>query len=95
MPTPTRLSDDEIAARLRTLPDWSLVSGEIQRTYSFKDFVASMKFVNKVAEHAERARHHPDILIRYNRVTLTLSTHDANGLTTNDFDLAAAADGMA
>ncbi len=95
MPTPPRLSLDQVSARLGALPEWSLVRGQIQRTYTFKDFIASMKFVNKVAEHAERVQHHPDILIQYNRVTLTLSTHDANGLTTNDFDLAAAADGMA
>lgn len=52
----------------------------IQRTYAFKDFVASIKFVNSVAEAAEAAQHHPDILIRWNKVTLTLTTHDAGDL---------------
>jgi 4a-hydroxytetrahydrobiopterin dehydratase len=54
-----------------------------------------MAFVNSVAESAERVQHHPDILVRYSKVTLTLSTHDANGITTKDFDFARAADAIA
>ena len=60
----------------------------IARTFQFKDFPAAMKFVNAVAELAEQAWHHPDIDIRWNKVTLTLTTHDAGGLTEKDFDLA-------
>ncbi len=86
------MTEEQIEAALEDLPQWSEVNGVIQRTYQFKDFVASMKFVATIADMAEERQHHPDILIRYNKVTLTLSTHDAGGITQKDFDLAAAAD---
>jgi 4a-hydroxytetrahydrobiopterin dehydratase len=85
------LTDAEISSRLKSLPDWKIESGELTRTFSFKDFVGSLAFVNKVGDAAEKAGHHPDIDIRYNRVRLALITHDAGGLTAKDFDLAAAA----
>ncbi len=88
----TKLSENEIEQALARLPEWGLLGESIQRTYEFPDFVEAMAFVNKVAERAEAEQHHPDILIRYNKVTLTLSTHDAGGLTQKDFDLAAQAD---
>jgi 4a-hydroxytetrahydrobiopterin dehydratase len=91
----TKLSDDEIASRLEGLAEWSQPGEEIQRTYRFADFVAAMAFVAAVAEHAEKVAHHPDILIRYSRVTLSLSTHDAGGITEKDFDFARAADALA
>ena len=71
---------------------WELKEGAIVKLYKFKDFVESMRFVNRVAELAEAQDHHPDILIRWNRVTLTLSTHSAGGLTEKDFHLAAQID---
>lgn len=86
------LSDPEIKSRLVTVPDWQIESGELVRTFLFKDFRASLAFVNKVGETAEKAGHHPDIDIRYNKVRLALVTHDAGGITQKDFDLAAAAD---
>jgi 4a-hydroxytetrahydrobiopterin dehydratase len=86
------LSPQQAAARLATLPDWQIESGELVRSYKFGDFVASMGFVNRVAGLAEAAGHHPDIDIRYNRVRLALVTHDAGGITAKDFDLAAEAD---
>jgi 4a-hydroxytetrahydrobiopterin dehydratase len=86
------LSPQQAAARLTTLPDWQIESGELVRTFKFEDFVAAMGFVNRVADLAEAAAHHPDIDIRYNRVRLALVTHDAGGITGKDFDLAAAAD---
>lgn len=86
------LSEKEIRSRLITIPDWQVESGELVRTYLFKDFRASLAFVNKVGEVAENAGHHPDIDIRYNKVRLALVTHDAGGITGKDFDLAAAAD---
>ena len=67
---------------------WELKEGQIVKGWKFKDFVEAMAFVNRVAERAEAADHHPDLLIRYNRVTLTLSTHSAGGLTEKDFSLA-------
>lgn len=83
-----RLSDDQIKLELDKLPEWSETGEAIQRTASFKNFLEAMTFVNKVAAAAEAASHHPDFLIRYNKVTLTLSTHDSSGITAKDFDLA-------
>lgn len=89
-----KLTDEQVETRLSDLANWSEMNGAIQRTFQFKDFNESMVFVNKVAEHAEAEQHHPDILVRYNKVTLTLSTHDAGGITEKDFAFARAADGM-
>lgn len=86
------LSDKEIQSRLASVPDWQIESGELVRTFLFKDFRASLAFVNKVADAAESAGHHPDIDVRYNKVRLALVTHDAGGITQKDFDLAVAAD---
>ena len=90
-----KLADSDVARRLKTLSEWSQPGEEIQRTYRFKDFVQAMAFVERIAERAEAVQHHPDILIRYSRVTLSLSTHDAGGITEKDFDFAAAADKLA
>jgi 4a-hydroxytetrahydrobiopterin dehydratase len=86
------LSEHEIKSKLVTVPDWQLESGELVRTFLFKDFRGSLKFVNGIGELAEQAGHHPDIDIRYNKVRLALVTHDAGGITEKDFDLAAKAD---
>ena len=87
------LTEDQIQTRLDDeAPEWSEAGGSIQRTYQFDDFVQAIAFVNKVADAAEAAQHHPDILVRYNKVTLTLTTHDAGGITDNDFSLARCAD---
>jgi 4a-hydroxytetrahydrobiopterin dehydratase len=83
-----KLTQEQIEARLADFPDWSVVGGALQRTFGFENFVEAMAFVNKVADQAEEVQHHPDILVRYNKVTLTLSTHDASGITAKDFDLA-------
>lgn len=92
---PARLSPQQIGRALTKLPDWSEAGDAIQRTYAFKDFITSMKFVNTVADEAERVQHHPDILIRYGKVTLTLATHDSGGITEKDVSLATTADAMA
>jgi 4a-hydroxytetrahydrobiopterin dehydratase len=91
----SKLTDEQIESSLKAVPEWVHVGDSIQRTYQFKDFVQSMKFVSQIAEQAESANHHPDILIRYSRVTLTLQTHDAGGITDKDFSLAAGADELA
>ena len=85
------LSAEQAAGLLAQLPDWKIEAGELVRTFSFDDFVASLGFVNWVGALAEAAGHHPDIDIRYNRVRLALVTHDAGGLTVKDFELAAKA----
>jgi len=89
------LSPEAAQFRLTQLPGWKIDSGELVRTFDFKDFVAALAFVNKVGELAEQAGHHPDIDIRYNRVRLALVTHSAGGLTGKDFDLAAQAQNLA
>lgn len=90
-----KYTDDQVKAALGVVPEWNEVNGEIQRTFQFDDFVRSMAFVNKVADAAESRQHHPDILIRFNKVTLSLSTHDAGGITEKDFELAKAVDALA
>jgi 4a-hydroxytetrahydrobiopterin dehydratase len=87
------LTEPEIRERLARTPDWERHGSEIRRTWTFADFRGSMAFVERVAELAEAADHHPDIDIRYSKVTLALSTHDAGGLTARDFDLAEAIGG--
>jgi 4a-hydroxytetrahydrobiopterin dehydratase len=89
------LSAAQISSHLGAVPSWQIVDGELVRVFQFKDFLASMKFVNGVAALAEEAGHHPDIDIRYNKVRLALVTHDAGGITAKDFDLAAKADKLA
>jgi 4a-hydroxytetrahydrobiopterin dehydratase len=84
------LTETEIRERLKHLSGWERRWNEIRRTWSFADFAGSIAFVNRVAEIAEAANHHPDIDIRYSKVTLALSTHDAGGLTAQDFALAEA-----
>lgn len=88
------LNADEIQEKLKFLPGWKLVNGEIARETAFKDFVAAVSFVNQVAAKAEAAGHHPDIDIRYNKVRLALVSHDAGGLTQQDFDMAAAIESL-
>ena len=87
-----KLAQEDIDQKLSQFPDWSLIGDSMQRTFSFENFVDAMSFVNRVADLAEDFQHHPDILIRYNKVTLTLSTHDAGGLTDKDFAFAREAD---
>lgn len=83
-----RLTETQIQAELQQLSGWERKGVQISKQYTFKDFVAAMAFVNRVAALAEAADHHPDITIRYKRVTMTLATHDAGGLTGKDFALA-------
>src|SRR5580658_3852919 len=82
------LSSAEIEEVLRADPAWKLQNGKLVREWSFKDFVEAMAFVNRVADLAEIAGHHPDIDIRYNRVLLGLITHDAGGITRRDATMA-------
>jgi 4a-hydroxytetrahydrobiopterin dehydratase len=88
----SRLDDPGIAQALRQTPGWERAGTEIRRTYRFGDFREALAFVDRVGELAERAGHHPDIDIRYNAVTLALTTHDAGGLSAKDFELARAID---
>ena len=73
---------------MEDFPEWSAGSDNLQRTFGFDDFIGAMSFVSRVADLAEQQQHHPDIMIRYNKVTLTLRTHDAGGITEKDFAFA-------
>lgn len=83
-----RLSESEITEALKGIPGWEVKEGALSRFYKFKDFQEGMAFVNRVAQLAEAADHHPDIWISYSKVRLTLVTHSAGGLTSKDFSLA-------
>ena len=82
------LTDEQITQRLAGVPGWSRHDNSIVRVVTLADFKGSILYVGAVAYPAETANHHPDISIAWNKVTLTLSTHSAGGLTTNDFGLA-------
>ncbi|MBX6378969.1 MAG: 4a-hydroxytetrahydrobiopterin dehydratase [Clostridia bacterium] len=86
------LEEAEVRARLSALPGWEYVGGAIRRRYRFADFAGAMGFVFRVAVLAEAADHHPDILVEYDRVTLTLTTHSQGGVTEKDLTLAARID---
>ncbi len=83
------LTEEEITARLGSAAGWKRSGGEITKTVTLSDFANAILYVGAVAHLAQTANHHPDIAISWNRVTLTLSTHSAGGLTDADFALAA------
>jgi 4a-hydroxytetrahydrobiopterin dehydratase len=83
-----RLSDDEIREGLASLAGWERLGDALCRQYPFPGFKEAMRFANRVATIAEELNHHPDILIEYDTVTLTLSSHDAGGITERDLRLA-------
>ena len=89
-----KLNAFQIKSALGKIPDWKKKASVISRKFQFKDFPAAMKFVNAVAKVAEKEQHHPDIDIRWNKVTLALTTHDAGGLTEKDFALAKKSDAL-
>lgn len=90
-----KLSETDVQAKLATLAGWALNdAGEITKTYVFSGFPQSLMFATAVGVLAEAAQHHPDILIRWNKVTLSLTTHDAGGLTDKDFELAKQIEGL-
>ena len=83
-----KLSADQITEKLTALPGWEYKNNAISKMFKFKEFLHGIEFVQKVAEIAEAADHHPDISINYTRVTFSCSTHDAGGVTDKDFKLA-------
>ncbi len=90
------LDEEEIEQRLDELSaDWEREGDEILKVYEFDDFPSAIKFVTGVAKLADRYDHHPDIDIRYTKITCTLSTHDAGGITQKDLNLAAELDQLA
>ncbi len=89
------LSDIEIQRALNQLSGWSRRTNVISKTFTMPSFPAGIAFVNRIADAAEAVQHHPDIDIRYTRITVALSTHDSGGLTQKDIDLANAIEGLA
>jgi 4a-hydroxytetrahydrobiopterin dehydratase len=87
-----KLTRADAEQRVKTLNGWTLEGDAIRKQFTFKDFLEAIAFLNRLAPEAERADHHPDILINYKRVTLTYSTHSEGGLTEKDFAGAATAD---
>jgi len=88
----TLMPEAEVDERLRTLAGWQREGRHIRKVYSFGSYADGIAFVNRVAELAERMDHHPDMLVEYRRVTLTLTSHDVGGLTARDLRLAEAID---
>jgi 4a-hydroxytetrahydrobiopterin dehydratase len=84
----TALTRDETSEEMKDIPDWTHQAKTIVRTYKFDGFPKSIAFVNQIAKRAQKLNHHPDIDIRFDHVTLVLTTHDAGGLTETDFTLA-------
>lgn len=84
----TKLEDDAIQRRLGALDGWRRDGPAIRKSFRFADFAGALRFVNRVGDRAEALDHHPDIDIRFDRVHLALSTHDAGGITARDFELA-------
>ena len=82
------LTKKELQSGLAELKSWKYQGKEIRRKFEFIDFARAMGFVNSVALYAERANHHPDIDIRWNKITLSLSTHSEGGITEKDISLA-------
>jgi 4a-hydroxytetrahydrobiopterin dehydratase len=89
------LSKAEIQEKLKKIEGWDHAGKALHKKYTFKSFLPAIAFVNKIAEAAEKAGHHPDITINYSVVTISLSTHSEGGVTDRDFDLAKAIDQIA
>lgn len=84
----SKLSSEQISLYLRKLAHWRNENNTLVKTYLFSKFTDSIQFVNQIAEIAESTNHHPDLLIQYNKVKITLTTHDEGGITGKDFLLA-------
>jgi len=82
------LTAEQVSLGLKTVPDWSERARTIGRTFKFEDFMAGIDFVRRIAKQALKINHQPDIDVRFDKVTLTLTTHDEGGITEKDFSLA-------
>ena len=81
------LTAEQISLHLKTVPDWAKRAQTIGRTFKFDEFMTGIDFVRRIAKQALKINHHPDIDIRFDKVTLTLTTHDEGGITEKDFSL--------
>jgi 4a-hydroxytetrahydrobiopterin dehydratase len=87
-----KIPEEILTQRLKKIPEWEIRKDRLVRSFEFDEFMEGIDFVNGVAEIADDANHHPDIIIRYNVVKLSLTTHDSGGITSRDFELAARVD---
>lgn len=94
MTRPSRLTDNELKVRLAKLPHWTRTGEKITRTIKCKGFPGAVALVQKLVEPAEAMNHHPDVEVRYDKVTITLTTHDQRGLTDLDLVLAEKIDAL-
>lgn len=91
----TKMTDSEVRASLEGLVGWTVKNGKLHREYKFADFVHAFGFMATAAIAIEKMNHHPEWFNVYNRVTVDLTTHDAGGISSKDFELAAVLDGIA
>lgn len=90
-----KLNSAQVSQQRKAIPDWTLEDQSIQRTFTFKNFIEAVAFVNRLVEPAEKLGHHPDLIVTYGKVVVTLTSHDAGGLTLDDFALAQQIDRLA
>lgn len=95
MPRETKMTEEQIQAMVKQLPDWKVTGGKLHREYKFPDFSTAFKFMATAVPAIEKMDHHPEWSNVYNRVTVDLTTHDAGGITAKDFDLAMLLEGIA
>lgn len=88
-------TQEQIQDKLKSFQGWGYVNGMIQKTYSFVDFMKSVEFLNQLSVVAESEHHHPDVMIKYSKVTISYMTHDEDGVTDKDFNMATKTDQIA
>ena len=86
--TKKKLTDKEITSAIAKLPEWKVVNGKLNRAFKFDSFVSAFAFMTKVAFAADKMDHHPELFNVYNRVVIDLATHDVDGISNLDIDLA-------
>ncbi len=89
-----KLTTEEIEESLSSLKDWTVTNEKLARKFTFGNFAQSLEFINKIGAIAEASDHHPDILFGWGYAEIFITTHDAGGLTQNDFDLAKAIENL-
>lgn len=94
--SPKALSPKEIEKKYKAISEWQLnkKGTELSKTFSIESFIKGLAFIAKIAVHAEIMQHHPDVVLTYSKVKVTLTTHDVKGLTQKDFDLAKRIDNL-
>ena len=87
-----KVAKEDLPKRLKRIPEWEIRKDRLVRSFEFDDFMEGIDFINGVADIAEQANHHPDIIVRYTTVKLSLITHDCGAISDRDFELASRID---